>query len=288
MEVSTLIRQRLKELGFEQKDLADAANVTESYISQLLRRKKSPPAADRTDIYDKLGKFLKLPPGELARLAEHQRKHELKKKIEDPPKPLFEKVREMILEKCKADKREELSAIFEKQPFGELERLITQTLVDVVKAVAKKEQENENWLQLVARTGGQSYKDVKASVLELLDAEVLSVSAESCLSILDPLIVSWDIDLGNFALEVTLNRQIASTPSTPMKRFEFVEREAVQLAEEPGLRAFLKDPTLCGDATDQEIKFLRQLRFDGQRRPTALFYYRELQSLRDPLHFRNK
>ena len=45
MDVSLLIRHRLKELGLEQKDLAAAAQVTESYISQLLARKKAPPVA---------------------------------------------------------------------------------------------------------------------------------------------------------------------------------------------------------------------------------------------------
>jgi hypothetical protein len=36
--------------------------------------------------------------------------------------------------------------------------------------------------------------------------------------------------------------------------------------------------------TKEETEFLRRLRFAG-RRPTALYYYRELQNLRDPLHF---
>jgi hypothetical protein len=40
-----------------------------------------------------------------------------------------------------------------------------------------------------------------------------------------------------------------------------------------------------GDITDDEIVFLQKLRFKG-RRPTPLYYYRELQNLRDPLHFR--
>lgn len=57
MEVSLVIRQRLVELGLEQKDLAAAAEVTESYVSQLLTRKKLPPAPDRTDIYDKMERF---------------------------------------------------------------------------------------------------------------------------------------------------------------------------------------------------------------------------------------
>ena len=51
MDVSLVVKQRLEELGVEQRDLAAAAEVTESYISQLLTRKKLPPAPDRTDIY---------------------------------------------------------------------------------------------------------------------------------------------------------------------------------------------------------------------------------------------
>src|SRR2546425_5640631 len=100
MDVPLVIRRRLKELGLEQKDLAAAAAVTESYISQLLARKKAPPAPDRTDIYNKLGKFLKLPSGELSRLATLQRREDLKKKIADPPQPLFHAFRELILRKC--------------------------------------------------------------------------------------------------------------------------------------------------------------------------------------------
>ncbi|PYT48586.1 MAG: XRE family transcriptional regulator, partial [Acidobacteria bacterium] len=48
MDVCLVIKQRLEELGLEQKDLATAAEVTESYISQLMTRKKLPPAPDRT------------------------------------------------------------------------------------------------------------------------------------------------------------------------------------------------------------------------------------------------
>jgi len=61
VDVCLVIKQRLEELGLEQKDLASAAEVTESYISQMLTRKKLPPAPDRTDIYEKMAKFLKLP-----------------------------------------------------------------------------------------------------------------------------------------------------------------------------------------------------------------------------------
>ena len=50
MDIASLIRHCLDELGIEQRDLAVAAEVPESYISQLLAKKKTPPAPERTDI----------------------------------------------------------------------------------------------------------------------------------------------------------------------------------------------------------------------------------------------
>ena len=286
MDVSQLIQQKLAELGLEQRHLADAAEVTESYISQLLSRKKMPPASDRTDIYDKLGRFLNLPAGKLAGLADVQRKQELKKKIESPPVPLFSEVRELLLEKCKRDKRRQVRAIVEREPFGELERLITQKILDVVKAVAREELKRENWLRIVARESGRSYKQMRVAVLEFLDADVFNITPESCIAFLDPLIVSWDVDLASFGLEIDLNRRIAPVH---LRKFEFVEREAGEPSDrEPGLREFLKDRSLSADATPEEVAFLKRLRSQNGRRPTALYYYRELQNLRDPLHFRRK
>src|SRR6186997_3098479 len=114
MDVSFVIRQRLEEFGLDQRDLARAAQVTESYISQLLTRKKAPPAPNRTDIYDKMDKFLKLPIGELARLADVQRKQELKRELGEEPVPLFREIRQVILAKCRPDKEAEVRAIFAK------------------------------------------------------------------------------------------------------------------------------------------------------------------------------
>jgi transcriptional regulator with XRE-family HTH domain len=282
VDVCLLIKDRLEELGLEQRDLAAAAEVTESYISQLLTRRKLPPAPGRTDIYDKMGEFLKLPSGKLAKLAEHQRKEELKRNLGDPPKPLFKEVRELILRKCAPDKEKQIRAIFEKQPFGELERLATQKLLDVVKRVAKDELESKTWLHSVARLRGRSYEAMRVSILEFLETDVFNVSDENCMSFLDPLIESWDINLKNFGMEIVLNHRLA--PGHP-KKFEFVEKEPGQPEEEPGLKEFLNNSSLSGTATKEEMEFLKKLRFNGKR-PTSLYYYRELQNLRDPLHFR--
>ena len=283
MDFPLLVRQRLKDLGTEQRNLAAATQVTESYISQLLTGKKSPPAPDRTDIYDKMEAFLRLPVGTLATLAILQRTEALKRRLADPPAPLFKEVRELILRKCEPGKTQPIRAMFEKEPFGALERLVTQKLLDVVKRVTKEELDDETWLRQVARLTGRSYEQVRVIVLEFMEADIFSVSVENCVTFLDPLIESWDIDLATFGMEVILNRRLA--PGHP-KRFEFVEREpAPPVGEEPGFQAFLQDPTLRGDATPEEIAFLEKLQF-GRKRPTPLYYYRELQNLRDPLHFR--
>jgi len=282
VDVASVIRQRLVELNLDQKDLAAAAEVTESYVSQLLTRKKLPPAPDRTDLYHKIEKFLKIPATTLSKLATLQRKDELKRALGDPqPTPLLREVRELILRKCLPAKERQIREIFEREPFGEVERLVTQKLLEVVKRVAKEELESENWLHLIARLSGRSYKQMRVFVLEFLDSDVFS--AENCVSFLDPLIESWDIDLATFAMEIVLSRRLA--PGDPYK-FEFVEREPDQpLEEEAGLKEFLRDRSLSGDAAPDEIQFLKRLRFKGKR-PTPLYYYRELQNLRDPLHFR--
>jgi transcriptional regulator with XRE-family HTH domain len=278
-----VIKQRIKALGYEQRDLAAAADVTESYVSQLLARKKSPPAPNRTDIYEKMERFLKLPPGELSKLADLQRVEDLKSKIAEPATPLFKEFRELILRKCKAANQQKLSRIFHKEPYGELERLITQSLLDVAKRVAKEELKSEDWLRSVAKLSGRSYEEIRVVVLDFLDTDVFNVSVESCVSVLDPLIDAWDIDLKSFGMEITLNRTLTNRRKA---RIEFTESDSEASGGlEQGFEEFLKDRTLSRDATSEEVEILRRLRIKG-RAPTAMYYYRELQSLRDPLNFR--
>jgi len=105
---------------------------------------------------------------------------------------------------------------------------------------------------------------------------------ENCISFLDPIIDSWDIDLKTFGMTVVPNRRLTAGNR---KRFEFVEQEPLQpVAVEPGLEQFLRDRSLSGNVTGEEIAFLKALKLTGKR-PSPIYYYRELQNLRDPLHF---
>ena len=282
MDVAILITQRLEELKLEQKDLAAAADVTDSYISQLLSGKKQPPTPERSDIYAKMEKFLKLSSGSLSKLAAHQRNEHTKRISGEAPPPLYKGVRDLVLRKCVPEKTNEVRALFEARPFGDLERLVTQKLLDVAKKIAKEELESDNWLHLVARMSGRSYQEMRVAILDFLDTDIFNISVENCVSFLDPLIDSWDIDLLTFALEIVLNKRLA--PGKP-KKFEFVQTGSEDHPEEPSLKEFLENDLYRANATPEEIEFLKKLKFRGKR-PTALYYHRELQNLRDPLHFR--
>ncbi len=285
MDVALVISRRLEELGYGQKELARAAQVTESYVSQLLNRKKLPPSPNRSDIYDRIDEFLQLPAGELARLAQLQRLEDRRRHVGDDPTPLFHEARELILRKCSRDKGKILRTIFVRLPFGELERLITQTLMDVVKRVARAELGNETWLRMVAQGSALTFEEARVKVLDFLDTDVLQVSIESCGTFLDLVIESWDIDLATFSMEVVLFGRYADGH---IKRFAFREAESDRPGgESAGYKEFLKDPALSGTASEEELRFLRTLAF-GTRHPTALYYCRELQNLRDPLHFRGQ
>src|SRR5260370_41200947 len=228
-----------------------------------------------------MGKFWKFRSDRLSKVAAAQRTEEWKRNLAEPHGSLVKEVRELILRKRVPDREKEIRAILEKQPFGELERLVTQKLLDVVKRVDKEELNSENGLHLIARLTGRSYEQVRVNLLEFLDTDVFNLSPQNCVSFLDPLIETWDVDLATFSMEVVLNRRLA--PGDPT-RFEFVEKTASPAELEPGLKEFLNHASLSATASKEAIDFLKKLRFNGKR-PTALYYYRELQNLRDPLHF---
>ena len=283
MDVAELIKVRLEQLGYEQRDLARAVQVTPSFVSQLLKRKKRPPSPHRTNLYKKMEKFLKLPAVDLSKLADVQRKHELKSRWEEPPKPLWGDVRELILRKCQPDKATQLRQIFAKEPFGEIERMVMQKLLDVAQSVAQAEGQNENWLRLIARLNGKSYAAMRKITRQFLDAHIFSQAIRYGAYFLEPLIDSWDIDLLTFNMSVVLSPTLGRER---LKRFAFVEMEPEpEREDEPGLQDFLRDCSLCADITEEEVAFLRKLKFK-EKRPNALYYYREWQNLRDPLHFR--
>ena len=282
LNFAALVKSRLSTLGREQKELARAAQVTDSYVSQLLRRKKAPPAPDRTDLYARMEAFLALPRGELGRLAQIERAEERRSRPAPVARPLFQEFRELLLRKCVARKRDEVRADFEAQPFGTLERLVAGKLLDVVQRIARRELDSDNWIRLAANFGGRSHEEMRVIVLEFLDTDVFHVSRENCAAFLDPLVDSWDVDLTDLRLDIRLNPALTGDPLRTFRLVEGAPSDGAGI--EPGFAEFLDDARLADRITVPETEFLGRQRFNG-RRPTKLYYYRALQALRDPLHF---
>jgi hypothetical protein len=173
-----------------------------------------------------------------------------------------------------------MRGIFDEEPFGEMERLITRTLLQAIRDEARRHARDDTWLRTIASPG--SYRKMRVRRIELLDSDpVASIGDFSVF--LDPLIQWWDFDFVYFTVQVHLAGEAT-------RRFGFHEESSEEPAvvEEPSLRAFLRDATLSAGVTSEEIESLRRMRFPASRRPTALFYYRTLQNLRDPLHFRER
>jgi transcriptional regulator with XRE-family HTH domain len=260
MDFALLIRKRLEELGLDQRDLANALDVTESYISQLLGRKKSPPFPNRTDLYDNMSRFLGLPREELARLVALEHHNVLDQKWHVGATARFGPMRKLVLRKCRPARQAQMRAEFENQSFGELERLITRTLIEVVGRETRAHGRDDTRVRSTVRKGSTTYREIRVAIDRLID--------------------SWDYHSDDLTLEVKLSNGVT-------RKFGFREQaKDGPSAEEPGFRAFLSDPKLSSGATAEETEILRRIRFPATGRPTALFYYRTLQNLRDPLHFR--
>jgi transcriptional regulator with XRE-family HTH domain len=284
LSFSGFVRSRLTALDYEQKDLARAARVTDSYVSQLLTRKKRPPEPDRTDIYRRMAALLQVAPGELERLARIERVEEIKRELARPPEPLYQGFRELLLRKCFPERRAEVRSVFETEPFGVVERIVARSLLNEVQSVARRELDREDWLRLAAAVGGRTLEEMRVLVLEFLDAEVYDVSNESCAAFLDPLVEQWDIDLDRLRLLITLHHELVTEP---VRAYSFVEEAHPRdggRRTTAGLAAFLDDATLASGVTERETALLRAQVFSGTR-PNKLYYYRALQNLRDPIHF---
>ena len=95
IKVSQLVRRRLKELKRTPRELAEAVQVSEEYVSDLLAGRRAPPAPGRTDLYDRMTKFLRLHRNDLPTCAKVEREAIGTKRTRPDPK-----VRALLLGLC--------------------------------------------------------------------------------------------------------------------------------------------------------------------------------------------
>jgi hypothetical protein len=200
--VARLIRRRLRELDRTPEMLATAVQVPAWYVDELLSGSRLPPAPDRTDIYDKITRYLRLHRNELAERAEAQRAEVVQTRRRPVPR-----VRELILELCDPTKLRALGRHLTGREGPELERLIAERILSVAKSFVGRQLEDEVGVRAAAKREGVEYLDMRIRMLDFLDARADTLTPAHHAHFVRPRIATWDIDVKTRAMRIVLRSQ---------------------------------------------------------------------------------
>lgn len=200
-----LIRRRLVELQRTPGQLAHAMQVPESYVTDLLAGRRRPPVPNRSDIYDRMTRFLRLHRDELAAFVPSA-----------PPAGLrgtrrpHAGVRKALLALCEpARVRAVTRRLADRTGEGSLEVLIVQRLLDVAQGFVRRQLADEVGIRVAAKREGCSHTDVRLRLIDFLDVTPGSLTVADHEVYVRPRIATWDIDLETHAMKIVLRAQDA-------------------------------------------------------------------------------
>jgi hypothetical protein len=204
IKVAQLVRRRLKELKRTPRELAEAVQVSEEYVGDLLAGRRVPPAPGRTDVYDRMTKFLRLHRNDLPTCAKVEREAIGTKRTRPDPK-----VRALLLGLCEPNMAKKLDRRFTKrdQETATLDRLIAQRLLEVAQGFVRRQLDDEVGIRVAANREGVTYLQMRMRLLEFLDATVESLSVTDHDIFIRPRIGFWEINLETQAMRIVLRSQ---------------------------------------------------------------------------------
>jgi hypothetical protein len=219
-KVSELLKSRLRDTKRTSADLAAAIEVPESYVDELVSGKRRPPRPARTDIYERMTRFLGLGRNDLVESAKWERDS----KAPSTKGPVDE-VRDLVLSLCQPDTAKALEKRAKKD-HTELTGLI-QRVLDVVQGAVCRVLEDQIALRIAATQNGMNYTDMRLRVLEFLDATAETLTVNDFAYFVRPQIAQWDIDPEHGALRVLLRSR---EPQERHRRRPMVRRGGTRLA----------------------------------------------------------
>ena len=204
MTVRKLLKDVMTELERSTADVAEVVEVPVHYMTDLMSGRRRPPLPSRTDIYDKMTRYLRLGRTDLAECANAERQ----KAGPDMGSPDPDVRREM-LELCDADTVRQLEKRSRKDSDVEMVKILTRVL-EVVQGTARRSLEDQIPLRIAATRTGENYLDVRLRVLEFLDTSPATLTSTDLTNFVRPQVAQWDVDLETGVLRVVL-RSAGST-----------------------------------------------------------------------------
>lgn len=196
--VRSLIRERLKETGRTSQELARAIELPEAYIEDVLSGDRRPPLPDRTDVYERTTRFLRMGRNELADCATVECKGA--RDVEAAPPA---EVRNEMLSLCAPETARALRRRSGRAGEASLIDLFRR-LLDVAQGYARRALTDQIPLRIAATRNGSDYPETRLRVLDFIEASPSTVTRADLAEFLKPKISSWDVDLDTGVLRVIL------------------------------------------------------------------------------------
>jgi hypothetical protein len=199
VKVGQLVRRRLRELKRTPRELAEAVQVSEDYIVELVAGRRRPPAPGRIDLYAPMARFLRLHRNDLPTCARVERSAEPAARRRPDPA-----VWKLLFELCEPRKARLLARQLAKPEGGALEHLIVGRLLEVAQGFVARRLEDEVGMRVAATREGRSYLDMRMRLLEFLDSSPDTITVADCEDFVRNRIVFWDLDLETRAMRIVL------------------------------------------------------------------------------------
>lgn len=198
VKVGELLKDRLEETERTVDALAEVAEVPVEYMTQLMNGKRRPPLPSRTDIYEKVTRFLGLGRNDLAMCATAERANSTK----DVVGPDAEEIRTRILALCEPETAAQLERRA-KRDDTEMKDIL-QRVLGVIQGSVRRTLDDPIGLRISAAQSGLGFVLLRMRVLDFLDSTPDTLSPENYVNFVKPRISMWDVDLATGVLRVVL------------------------------------------------------------------------------------
>lgn len=197
MTVRRILADRLTENNQSSDDLAHAIEVPGRYVRDLIAGRRRAPLPARTDLYERMTRFLKLGRTDLAQCATAERAAAPAER--GTPDPA---VQAQMVKLCSEATAERLR-LTGSQPEAKVLDFLTRVLA-VAQGEVCRWLVNEVPLRLRAHRTGLGYPEIRLRVLEFLDRTPATLTDRDVIEFVLPQIAGWDVDDGG-VLKVVLH-----------------------------------------------------------------------------------